>query len=224
MILAPSILSADFLNLGEALRQCEQGGADWIHIDVMDGHFVPNLTMGIPLVEACRRGTQLPLDVHLMVERPEGLLEAFARAGATILTVHLEASPHIHRTIQAIRALGCKAGVALNPGTPALLLEPILPLVDLVLVMSVNPGFSGQAFIPESIAKVRQVRQMLDAIGSPAWLEVDGGINPETLPRMAEQGATAFVAASAIFQSPLGIPSAIHQLRQAMSGQKGLSN
>lgn len=219
MILAPSILSADFLYLGEVLRQCEQGGADWIHIDVMDGHFVPNLTMGIPLVEAVRRGTNLPLDVHLMVERPENLLEAFARAGASILTVHLEATPHIHRTLQLIRALGCQAGVALNPGTPAALLEPILPLVDLVLVMSVNPGFSGQAFIPESAVKVRQVRHLLNAIGSPAWLEVDGGINAEVLSHLAKEGATAFVAASAIFQSSLGVPAAIRRLRQAIPGE-----
>ncbi len=224
MILSPSILSADFLNLGEALHQCEQAGADWIHIDVMDGHFVPNLTMGIPLVEACRRGTSLPLDVHLMVERPEALLESFARAGASILTVHLEACTHIHRTLQAIRSLGCKAGIAINPGTSPVLLEPILPLVDLVLVMSVNPGFSGQAFIPQSPAKVRQVRQMLDAIGSPAWLEVDGGINGQTLPLMAAQGATAFVAASAIFQSPLGIRSAIHELRRLLDAQSTRTN
>ncbi len=219
MILAPSILSADFLNLGEVLRQCEQAGADWIHIDVMDGHFVPNLTMGIPLVEACRRGTALPLDVHLMVERPETFLESFARAGASILTVHLETCTHIHRTLQAIRSLGCKAGIAINPGTSPILLGPILPLVDLVLVMSVNPGFSGQTFIPQSPAKVRQVRQMLDAIGSPAWLEVDGGINGQTLPLVAAQGATAFVAASAIFQSPLGIQPAIHELRRLLEAQ-----
>jgi ribulose-phosphate 3-epimerase len=215
-IIAPSILSADFLQLGDQIRACETAGADWIHVDVMDGHFVPNLTMGPFVVSACRRATRLPLDVHLMIEKPERLLEQFAGAGASHLTVHVETCPHLHRTLEHIRSLGCKAGVTLNPGTPAAAIEPVLPFADLVLVMSVDPGFSGGAYIPKMVGKVAELRAMLDRIGSPAWLEVDGGITPETLPEMHAAGATAFVSATAVFKNPQGIAAGIRSLREAM--------
>jgi ribulose-phosphate 3-epimerase len=215
-ILAPSILSADFLHLGDQIRACEAAGADWIHVDVMDGHFVPNLTMGPFIVAACRRATQLPLDVHLMIEKPERLLEDFARAGASHLTVHVETCPHLHRTLEQIRSLGCKAGVTLNPGTPAASIESVLPFADLVLVMSVDPGFSGGTYIPEMVNKAAEVHGMLDRIGSSAWLEVDGGINPATLPQMQRAGANAFVTATAVFKHPDGIAAGIRSLREAM--------
>jgi ribulose-phosphate 3-epimerase len=215
LLIAPSILSADFLHLKEQIAACEEAGADWIHIDVMDGHFVPNLTMGPLVVEACRRATNLPLDVHLMIEQPERLLEDFARAGANHLTVHVETCPHLHRTIQQIKSLGCKAGVTLNPATPTLMLEPILPFVDLVLVMSVNPGFSGQVFIPQAIEKVAAIRRDLDALGSPAWLQVDGGMAADTLPLMRAAGADVFVAGNAVFKHPQGIAAGIRALRDA---------
>jgi ribulose-phosphate 3-epimerase len=211
-ILAPSILSADFTRLGEEIAACESAGADWLHIDVMDGHFVPNLTMGPFIVEHCKRATKLPLDVHLMIEKPEGLLEAFAKAGASILTVHVETCPHLHRTLEFIKSLGCKAGVTLNPGTPVAALESVLHLADLVLVMSVNPGFSGGKFVPESFARVADVRKRLDALGSSAWLEVDGGVNAENLPKLKAAGATAFVAATAVFKHPQGIAAGIQVL------------
>ncbi len=181
-VIAPSILSSDFLHLGDVLQTCKSAGADWIHVDVMDGQFVPNLTMGPFIVRHCRRGTDLPIDVHLMIEKPEKLLGAFAEAGASHLTVHVETCPHLHRTIEDIKSLGCQAGVTLNPGTPAASIFPILPFVDLVLVMSVDPGFSGGTYIPEMVGKVAEIRRKLDEIGSSAWLEVDGGISPETLP------------------------------------------
>jgi ribulose-phosphate 3-epimerase len=215
-IIAPSILSSDFLQLGEVLRTCKSAGADWIHVDVMDGQFVPNLTMGPFIVRHCRRGTDLPLDVHLMVEKPEGLLEAFAEAGASRLTVHVETCPHLHRTLHDIKALGCKAGVTLNPGTPAASIFPVLPFVDLVLVMSVDPGFSGGTYIPEMVNKVAEIRRELDRIGSSAWLEVDGGISPETLPDMKAAGATVFVSATSIFTHPDGIAAGIASLRESI--------
>jgi len=212
-VIAASILSADFTRLGQEIAVCESAGADWIHVDVMDGHFVPNITMGPFIVEACKRVTKLPLDVHLMIEKPEQYLEAFAKAGASGLTVHVETCPQLDRTLQEIKSLGCKAGVVLNPETPVREIEPVLQLADLVLVLSVHPGFSGGKFIPESIAKVADLRRKLDALGSSAWLEVDGGINAETLPKMKEAGATAFVAASAIFKHPQGIMAGIQTLR-----------
>jgi ribulose-phosphate 3-epimerase len=212
-ILAPSILSADFTRLGAEIAACESAGADWLHIDVMDGHFVPNLTMGPFIVEACKRATKLPLDVHLMIEKPEGLIEAFAKAGADHLTVHVETCPHLHRTLEFIKSLGCKAGVTLNPGTPVVALESVLHLADLVLVMSVNPGFSGGKFVPESFARVADIRKRLDALGSSAWLEVDGGVNADTLPKLKEAGANAFVAATAVFKHPQGINAGIKALR-----------
>jgi len=216
-LLAPSILSADFTRLGEQITECEAAGADWIHVDVMDGHFVPNLTMGPFIVEACRRATKLPLDVHLMVESPERLLEAFAKAGASHLTVHVETCPNLERTLQEIKALGCAAGVTLNPDTPVETIEPVLPMVDLVLVLTVCPGYSGQAFLPETTPKVAALRRALDAIGSPAWLEVDGGISAQTLPEVREAGANAFVAAHDVFDYPEGIAAGIKVLREQLN-------
>lgn len=211
-VLAPSILSADFTRLGAELNACQQAGADWIHVDVMDGHFVPNLTFGAIMVAACHRVTNLPLDVHLMVEKPETLLEDFARAGATRLTVHLETCPHLHRTLQQIKNLGVQAGVAINPSTPAWALKEILPFTDLLLVMTVNPGFGGQKFI-DLTPKIRELRAMLTALDSPAWLEVDGGVSAVTLPPLLAAGADAFVAGSAIFTHPGGIAGGINALK-----------
>jgi ribulose-phosphate 3-epimerase len=213
-LIAPSILSADFLNLGDVLSACESAGADWIHVDVMDGHFVPNLTMGPFIVEHCRRATKLPLDVHLMIEKPERHLEAYAKAGAAHITVHVETCPHLHRTLQQIKSLGCKAGVTLNPGTPASAVEPVLHLADLVLVLSVNPGFSGQAFLPDVLPKIRSIRQKLDELDSSAWLEVDGGLTAENLPKVRDAGADVFVSASAVFHHPQGIAAGIQLLRE----------
>jgi ribulose-phosphate 3-epimerase len=215
-LIAASILSADFTRLGEQIALAESAGADWIHIDVMDGHFVPNLTMGPFIVEACRRVTDLPLDVHLMVEVPERLLEAFAQAGATTLTVHVETCPHLHRTLQSIRELGCKAGVVLNPATPASLVEPVLHLADLALVMSVNPGYSGQRFLPEVLTKLAAQRQAIDQDNHPTQREIDGGIGHNTLPQALAAGAQVVVAASAIFNHPQGIAAGIRALRACL--------
>ena len=213
--IAPSVLAADFSRLGEQVRTTEAAGADMIHVDVMDGHFVPNLSVGVPVVAALRRVTRLPLDVHLMIAEPVRYVEDFARAGADILTVHPEADVHLHRTLQRIRALGIRAGVALNPGTSETALRYVLPLMDLVLVMTVNPGFGGQAFLSEMVAKVRAVRQMLNAAGSAALLSVDGGITPLTAPLLITEGADILVAGSAIFGAPEGIPLAMAALRSA---------
>jgi ribulose-phosphate 3-epimerase len=212
-ILAPSVLASDMTQLGNEIAAVESAGADWIHVDVMDGRFVPNITMGQFIVEACRRVTQLPLDVHLMIEKPEDHLESFAKAGASGLTVHVETCPHLHRTLQYIKSLGCRAGVVLNPGTAVGTIEPVLGLADLVLVMSVNPGFGGQGFIPESIARVTEIRKKLDALNSSAWLEVDGGVNVETISQLKEAGATAFVAGTSVFKHPQGIETGIKALR-----------
>ena len=212
-IISPSILSADFARLGEEIATVEAAGADWIHVDVMDGHFVPNITMGPFIVETCRRITKLPLDVHLMIENPERFLEAFAEAGATGLTVHVETCPDIIKTLRQIKSLGCRAGAVLNPETPVGAIQPALPEADLILVLSVHPGYSGQHFIPEVIPKVSEIRKKLDALRSSAWLEVDGGIDIETLPKMKEAGATAFVAATAIFKHPQGPAEGLRELR-----------
>jgi len=217
-LLSASILSADFTQLGEQIQEAEKAGVDWIHVDVMDGHFVPNLTMGPFIVEACRRVTQLPLEVHLMVESPESMLDAFAQAGSSILTVHVETCPNLHHTLQTIRELGCKAGVVLNPATPVNLVEPVLHLVDLVLVLSVNPGFSGQSFLPEVLPKLSSLHRELEKIKSNAYLEIDGGINSSTLPQALKAGANVFVAAHAIFDYPGGITAGIQQLRSHFPG------
>ena len=216
-IVAPSIVAADYLRLTDDIAACEAAGADWLHVDVMDGHFVPNITMGPFLVETFKRATKLPLDVHLMIEQPERYLGAFAKAGAAHLTVHVETCPHLDRTLQQIKALGCQAGLALNPVTPVSDIEHVLHLAGLVLVMSVNPGFSGQAFIPKTVLKVAQLRKMLDEIKSPAWLEVDGGITSETLLTLKDAGANAFVSANAIFKHPQGIEAGIKALKDVIA-------
>jgi ribulose-phosphate 3-epimerase len=216
-VISASILSADFTHLGEEIAACESAGGDWLHVDVMDGHFVPNITMGPFIVAACRRATRLPLDVHLMIEEPERYIEAFAKAGASGLTVHVETCPDLSGTLKKIKALGCRAGIVLNPPTPVDSIDPYLAEADLVLVMSVNPGYSGQNFMPETIAKVADVRRRLDALGSSAWLEVDGGIDVDTLPLMKRAGATAFVAATAVFKHPQGPQAGIKSLRNAIA-------
>jgi ribulose-phosphate 3-epimerase len=196
---APSILSADFAYLGDALQRLEASGADWIHVDVMDGMFVPNLTLGPPIIQALRRHSRLPFDVHLMIEKPERYLADFRDAGADVLTVHAEACPHLHRTLTEIRRLGAKAGVSLNPSTPVQVLEHVLDELDLILVMSVNPGFGGQSFIPGAVEKLRAIKAMIGE--RPIFLEVDGGISPKNAPLVREAGANILVAGSAVFKS-----------------------
>ena len=218
MKIAPSILSCDFSRLGEEIRAAEEGGADWIHVDVMDGHFVPNITIGPVIAEGARRATDLPLDVHLMIEQPERYLEAFAKAGAHVLTVHQEACRHLHRTIERIRELGVRPGVALNPGTSLASVREVLPAVDLLLVMSVNPGFGGQSYIPSSSDKIRRARAMLDEAGSTAELEVDGGIDAGNAAAIAAAGATVLVAGSAVYGHPGGATAGVRALRTALDG------
>lgn len=214
--LAPSILSADFARLGEQVREAEAAGADWIHVDVMDGHFVPQLSFGPLVAAAVRRSTSLPLDVHLMIERPERQLAAFAEAGAHQLTVHVETCPHLHRTLEQIRELGVRAGVTLNPATPLPAVFEVLDLVDLVLVMSVNPGFGGQRFIPASVERVRRLRQELDARGlAGVELSVDGGIDAQTALAVVRAGATALVAGSAVYGGGAGVAQNLAALRSA---------
>jgi ribulose-phosphate 3-epimerase len=202
VLIAPSILAADFAALGEAIAAAERGGADLIHVDIMDGHFVPNLTVGPPVVKALRRVATVPLDVHLMIEEPDRYLDAFAEAGAAMMSVHVEAVTHLHRTVHAIKALGVKAGVVLNPATPAFMIQEIAADVDFVLVMSVNPGFGGQTFIARSESKVRDVRALLDAAGNAALVEIDGGIDRHNVARVVAAGARIIVAGSAVFHTP----------------------
>jgi ribulose-phosphate 3-epimerase len=197
--IAPSILSADFARLGEEIVAVEKAGADYIHIDVMDGHFVPNITIGPLIVEAIRPVTKLPLDVHLMIENPDRYIENFAKAGADYITVHVEACRHLHRTIHHIKSFGIKAGVVLNPATPVEAIQHIVADIDMVLLMSVNPGFGGQKFIPEVLPKIRKVKEMGDSIGKELEIEIDGGVNPETAKLCMEAGANVLVAGSAIY-------------------------
>jgi ribulose-phosphate 3-epimerase len=218
--IAPSILSADFAALGEAIRAAERGGADLIHVDVMDGHFVPNITIGPPVVRAVKRAATVPLDVHLMISQPDLFIDAFAEAGASMISVHVEVPPHLHRTVTYIRSLGMKAGVVLNPSTPVVALEEIAGDVDYVLVMSVNPGFGGQTFIPRSESKVRAVRALLDQAGSRAPVEVDGGVDPTNAGRLVSAGASILVAGQAIFGAS-DIAAAIRALRAAAEAGAG---
>ncbi|CVK19717.1 ribulose-phosphate 3-epimerase [Sporomusa sphaeroides] len=210
--IAPSILSADFSRLADEIIKIEQAGADWVHIDVMDGHFVPNLTFGAPVVAAIRKVTPLPFDVHLMVNNPQDLIEPFARAGADIITVHAETAPHLHRLIQTIKELGKKAGVSLNPSTPLSAVEEVLADVDMLLIMSVNPGFGGQKFIPSAVDKIARLKSMLDERNLIVDIEVDGGINAATARQVIAAGANILVAGSAVYGAP-DIPQAINAIR-----------
>ncbi len=214
--LAPSILAADFARLGEQVREAEQAGADRIHVDVMDGHFVPNISMGPVVVKALRPITKLPLEVHLMIEQPIRFLDAFAEAGADSMLVHVENAANLHRTVQHIKALGKKAGVVLNPATSPIAVAEILPDVDLVLVMTVNPGFGGQKFIANTLGKIRMLRQMIDETKPGIELEVDGGIDAATTTQVVEAGARVLVAGSAIFGAPEGVAAALQRLRTAL--------
>ena len=214
--LAPSILSADFGRLGEQVVEATKAGADYIHVDVMDGHFVPNLTIGPLVVAAIRPYTNLPLDVHLMIESPEKYIQQFARAGANIITVHVEVCPHLHRVVESIKELGVKAGVSLNPSTPLTAVDEVLSALDLVLLMSVNPGFGGQQFIESTVGKIARLRQRLDELGLAAELEVDGGINAEIAPRAAGAGARVLVAGAAVFNKKENVSQALGRIRESL--------
>jgi ribulose-phosphate 3-epimerase len=216
--IAPSILSADFARLGEQVAEATKAGAHYIHIDVMDGHFVPVITIGAPVVAAIRPLTNLPLDVHLMIERPEGQIKQFAQAGADIITVHAEACPHLYRVVEAIKKRKVRAGVSLNPATPLTLIDGVLPELDLVLLMTVNPGFAGQAFIEEVLDKIAGLRRVLDEKGFGAELEVDGGISAETAPKAVAAGARVLVAGSAIFNRRESVAQAMDRLRASLGG------
>ncbi|MCH8206182.1 MAG: ribulose-phosphate 3-epimerase [Chloroflexi bacterium] len=216
--IAPSILSADFSRLGEQVAEAAQGGADYIHVDIMDGHFVPNLTIGAPVVKAIRRWTDLPLDVHMMVTAPERFILDFVEAGADIITVHAEACTHLHRVVQQVKEAGARVGVALNPATPVNAVDTLLPDLDQVLVMTVNPGFGGQSFIESMVGKIAKVRATLDELSLPADLEVDGGINTKTAMAAFEAGATVLVAGSAVFNPDVAVADAIAGIRSSLTG------
>src|SRR5512136_2230711 len=218
--IAPSILSADFGRLAEEVRAAEAAGADWIHVDVMDGRFVPNITIGPLVVEAVRKVTRLPIDAHLMIVEPEKYVEAFAKAGADVISVHAETSPHLHRTLQAVRAAGARPAVALNPSTPLDCLDHVLGDVDMVLLMSVNPGFGGQSYIPAVTEKVRRLRRMADERGQALEIQVDGGIKASTVGAVAEAGANVFVAGTAVFGAP-DYRAAISGIREAAEKARG---
>jgi ribulose-phosphate 3-epimerase len=213
MIISSSIISLDFLSFEEELKKTERAGVDWLHIDVMDGQFVPNITIGSMFLPFCKKATNLPLDVHLMINQPERHIEAFAKAGADYISIHIENNPNVLRTIQQIKELGCKAGIVLNPGSPAESIEEVLPFVDLVLVMSVNPGFSGQKFLPEMLPKIKKIRKLIDLSAQKILLQVDGGINKDTIKSVIEAGADVIVAATAIYDYPQGIKAGVDALR-----------
>jgi len=215
--LAPSILSADFARLGEQVAEATKAGADYIHIDVMDGHFVPNITIGAPVVASLRSWTHLPLDVHLMIEQPEKYIPQFANSGANIITVHVEACSHLHRTIQLVKELGVRAGVALNPASSLSLIEEIMPRVDLIVIMSVNPGFGGQAFIPETLGKISRLRSMLNSRKLATELEVDGGITINNAPQIVKAGGDVLAIGASVFKAKEGINHALQKIRQAIS-------
>lgn len=214
--LAPSILSADFGRLGEQVVEATRAGADYIHVDVMDGHFVPNITVGPLVVAAIRPHTSLPLDVHLMIEAPEKYIQQFAQAGANIITVHVEVCPHLHRVVESIKELGVKAGVSLNPSTPLTAVDEVLSALDLVLLMSVNPGFGGQQFIESTVGKTARLRNRLDELGLAAELEIDGGINAEIAPRVAQAGARVLVAGAAVFNKKESVSQALARMRESL--------
>jgi ribulose-phosphate 3-epimerase len=218
--LAPSILSADFARLAEQVAEVEAAGAERIHVDVMDGHFVPNITIGPVVVRSLRRVTALPLEAHLMIAEPDRYLEAFAEAGVDGLTVHVEGAVHLHRTLESIVRLGKRVGLALNPATPAAVLDEVLPELDLVLVMTVDPGFGGQDFIASTVSKIRRIRELLDRVRPACELEVDGGIHAETVPLVVEAWARVLVAGSAVFEDPAGIRAAMERLRAAAAGSE----
>lgn len=219
--LAPSILSADFARLGDQVVEATEAGADYIHVDVMDGHFVPNITIGPVVVEALRAHTHLPLDVHLMVEAPERLIEQFASAGADILTIHPEVCSHLHRTLEDIRRLKVRVGVALNPATPLAAIDEVLPIADMVLIMTVNPGFAGQQFIEAVVDKIARMRRKLDELGLGAELEVDGGIGEKTAPSVVRAGAQVLVAGSAVFNQKESVAEAMERLRRSVAQLEG---
>jgi len=213
MIISASIISANYLNLEKELQHVEAAGVDWLHIDVMDGQFVPNITIGPMFLPFCKKATKMPLDVHLMISQPERHIENFIEAGANYISIHVENNPNVMRTVQEIKELGCKAGIVLNPATPPEAITYLLPFVDLVLVMTVNPGFSGQEFIPEMVEKIKTIRKYIDSTNANVLLQVDGGVNKDTIKSVVDAGADVIVAATAIFRYPDGIQAGVNALR-----------